>query len=767
MIRTSNTTDSAPPSTDHPPGEGFNAQRFLESMAEKTRSEFANNRSVMSFAEYLALFTGDPVAQSRSAGGFLRDMFDHYGHVEVASARGIVRRFKLFDCPFDEGRDALLGQEEVQESVYRMISNFATEGYTDRVILLHGPNGSAKSTLIGCIQRAMEHFCTLPEGALYRFNWVFPSAKLVKGGIGFGERTESETGDSYAHLEEELIEGRFSDEFRDHPLLLLPAEHRRTLLEQTRKGHETRGARPSRSLLQGGLSPRNRMIFEALLNSYRGDLARVLRHVQVERFYISRRYREGVATVGPQLAVDASARQLTVGRNLGGLPPAIQALPLHEYSGELVDGNRGMVEFEDLLKRPLDAFKYLLTTVEDGQVALDMATLNIDTVFIASSNETYLSAFKEIPEFQSFKGRMELVRAPYLLDIRLETAIYEDHIRRAMPSAGGQHIAPHVAWVAGHWAVLTRMRKPMAEKYPKPAADLVGRLGPLDKALLYSGEDPVEKFSADELRDLRATLERLARESDSYPNYEGRIGASPREMKLLLMNAAQNRKYNCVSPFAVLEELEELVKNVSVFEFLKQEPVSGGYHEHRKFIFQVRERLLDRVDEEVRVSMGLVDEGRYLEQFTRYVTQVSYWTKGEKFPNPITGKEEPPNEDMMSEIERILEVGSGKREEFRRDVIARIGAWSIDHRGMRPIFEEIFPRQIEKLKESFYGDHKKRIGKRNESMLRYLSGEAENLETDDRKECESTLKNLRDRFGYCDRCARDSIVMLVRKRYAD
>ena len=68
----------------------------------------------------------------------------------------------------------------------------------------------------------------------------------------------------------------------------------------------------------------------------------MLRHVQVERFYVSHRYREAVATVEPQLAVDARSRQLTMDRSLAALPPALQSLALYEYQGELVDANRGL-----------------------------------------------------------------------------------------------------------------------------------------------------------------------------------------------------------------------------------------------------------------------------------------------------------------------------------------------------------------------------------------------------------------------------------------
>ena len=52
--------------------------------------------------------------------------------------------------------------------------------------------------------------------------------------------------------------------------------------------------------------------------------------------------------------------------------------------------------------------------------------------------------------------------------------------------------------------------------------------------MLYASETALEGFSHEQVRDLMAGIERIARESDSYPNYEGRTGASPREMKLRL-----------------------------------------------------------------------------------------------------------------------------------------------------------------------------------------------------------------------------------------
>jgi serine protein kinase len=729
------------------------------------RESFARNRRVISFAEYVTLFSAEPTRQLRSAAQYVRDVFDHFGTEPVRTPRGPMIRWKLFDCPWDNGKDALVGQEEVQAAVYRLVANFAREGRTNRLILLHGPNGSAKSTFVACMQRAMEHYSTLEDGALYKFNWIFPSQKLTKGGIGFGGGIESGgEQETFAYLEDELIESKIADEMRDHPLLLLPRAKRRELVTERLASVNRPELRPADYLVRGDLSHRNRQIFEALLSSYHGDLSKVLRHIQVERFFVSRRYRQAAATVEPQLAVDAHSRQLTMDRSLASLPPALQSLTLYEYQGELVDGTRGVIDFADLLKRPLESYKYLLGTVEQGRVSLDVASLELDTVFIGSSNEGYLAAFKEIPEFQSFKGRMELVRVPYLLDYRVEQRIYQAQIQAAHTESA-RHVAPHVAWVTALWAALTRMKKPLAEKYGKALSDVVSKLGPMEKAQLYADGATPEGLNTEQQRDLVGGIEKIARESDNYPNYEGRTGASPREMKLVIMNAAQSSRYKCLSPFAVLDELEELVRGVTVYEFLKQEPLPGGYHENRKFIVQVRDELIDQIDDEVRTSMGLVEERRYIDRFERYVTHVSYWVKKEKVPNPITGRDEEPDEEMMAEIERILQM-AGRRDEFRREVISRIGAWSIDHPRQKPDYEQIFPRPIAELRTSFFEERKKQVRKINEDLLVLLTDGPSRMQPDAATASGNTLATMKSRFGYCDDCAKDAILALVRKRYS-
>ncbi|HWM88806.1 MAG TPA: hypothetical protein VNO33_23305, partial [Kofleriaceae bacterium] len=444
----------------------------LRRLGDEIRDDFVQNRRVISFAEYLELAAARPYHQLRSAPQYIRDCFDFYGVEQLQFPWGAIRRFKLFDCEWAGGRDRLVGQEEVQNRIYRALTNFVNEGVSNKLVLLHGPNGSAKSTLVRCIGRALQNYSTRDEGALYRINWIFPGQKISRSGIGFSgsKFDEHGAGDSYAYLPDELIDAKLTDEMRDHPLFLIPPDRRAPLMagmladgpigdedggdgaaevapdeaseEQAGAGDAQQRANfvLSDYLRHGRLSHKNRAIYEALLASYQGDYFKVLRHVQVERFYIGHRYREGYATVEPQLSVDAIERQVSADRSVAALPAALQSIALYEYGGELVNANRGLVEYQDLLKRPLEAYKYLLTTVERSSVSLQTANLFLDLVFIGSSNEIHLQAFKEIPEFQSFRGRLELVRVPYLLDFKQEEKIYSEKLHEA---AHSRHVAPH------------------------------------------------------------------------------------------------------------------------------------------------------------------------------------------------------------------------------------------------------------------------------------------------------------------------------------
>ena len=747
--------------------DGTQALDRLEGIGRSVQEHFDANKRVLTFGEYLTLAEAEPTRQLRGAAQYLRDMFDHYGVETVRHPRGPVTRYRLFDAPWDHGEGRLIGQEEVQGAIYRILRNFVRQRRVDRFILLHGPNGSAKSTIAEMLSRAMEHYSTVPEGALYRFNWIFPSQRVVRSGIGFGGvRRPVDVRDSYAHLEDAAVDARLHCELRDHPFLLIPKEQRLQLFEQWLGGAISKdrdGFAVSQYLVKGNLCHKCKLIYESLLSTYEGDYLQVLRHVQVERFYVSRRYRVGSARVEPQFAVDARTRQITADRSLGSLPTALQSVSLFELDGELVHANRGIVDFADLLKRPIEAYKYLLTAVEDSRVALDQFNLFLDLVFIGSANEGHLNAFMESPDWMSFKGRMELVRVPYLLDYTRERQIYEEQIREGQV---GKHIAPHATLVASLWAVLTRMRRPELSHYESDLRDLVAKLTPKDKAGLY-GEGLLPAGLREELaKTLRAGIPQVYAETDADVVYEGSTGASPREVKTLIMNAAQNHGYGCLSPEAVLQEIGRLVQETSVYDFLREEVEGHGFHDHKGFLEVARQVYLEQADDELRWAMGLVEEASYAELFGRYVMQVTHHVRKEQLRNPMTGRFENPDVKFMVEVEKGLGV-AGDLEEFRQNVMTKIGAWSVDHPKAMPDYAVIFPEYFSRLRDGYYEQQHKRVRKLLHDALLALSDEGASLPPEDRALADQTIARLKERYRYCEVCAREVVTMLIRRRYLE
>jgi serine protein kinase len=742
-----------------------NAKTCLESVGAEVSRDFVQNRTLLSYEEYIELVLQRPRSQARNAAQYLRDTMEFFGSDAVAHPTGSVRRYKIFDLTEGERQGRVAGQEEVQNAIFRVVGNFARTGRVNKLILLHGPNGSAKSTLVDALKRGLERYSREPAGALYRLAWVFPSDKLVKGNIGFGESagTSGELA-SWAHLQSEQVEVRMPCELRDHPLFLLPKPDRRRLLEEAiRSGADGQGdfLLPE-YVLEGELCHKCRRVYGALLAASGGDYFKVLRHVQVERFYLSRHYLVGAVTVEPQLSADASYHQVSSDHSQTHLPAALQNVVLFEPHGPLINANRGVIEYADLLKRPLEAFKYLLGFSETGEVPLEHFVLQLDEVLLASSNEKHLTAFKELPDFASFKGRIELVRVPYLRRWKVEREIYDAQVT---PITTGKHIAPHATDVAAMWAVLTRLKKPVVERYPDSVRELLDQITPVEKMHLYQDGTPPDRLSLGQAKELRQQLAALYEESEAYPHYEGRTGASAREIKTALFNAAQNADYPCLSALAVLEELTALCQDKSVYEFL-QEEVVDGYHDHEEFVRVAELEYLEAVDAEVRESMGLISEGQYVDLFERYIQHVSHWVKNEKLRNRITGEMERPDEKRMTEMESIVMPRGDDPGDFRRGLIAQVGAHKLENPEGPMTYPRIFPDLFRRLRGYFFEERKRALRKNSENVLRALSDERAALSTRELQAVDTTLATMRDRFGYCDLCAKEAILFLTRKRYA-
>jgi len=689
-------------------------------------------------------------------------MFEYFGTSKMDRYGFPMDRFLLFDGKFPGRTDFLSGQEEVQNEIFRHLKGMAEEGRTDKLLLLHGPNGSSKTTVVNLIFRGLEHYSRTDEGAIYRLAWIFPKPHMTERQLGFtrpkASGEDEEDDDSFAFLEPDSVAAKIPCELRDPPIFLIPREERVEYLDSLMKGKSPESIIPSR-FLEGDLSPKSKAIFEGLLTGYHGDWKKVIRHVQVERYFISRRFRIGAVTIDPQMHVDAGARQVTADHSLELLPPMLQNIRLIEPVGDLVDANCGALEYGDFLKRPLDMNKYLLNTIETGMVSLPGLLINLDMVFFGTTNENHLDAFKKSLDFTSFKARMELVQVPYLLQYSEEETIYRDVICAV---ARRRPILPHTIRVATLWAVLTRLQKPDRKNYSEEAGPLVERLTPLEKAKLYDHGEAPAGMKEEEKKILKQVVGEMRREFMDEVFFEGRFGASPREVKTILYEASHHKDYPCLSPLSVLDTIRDFVREKHVYDFLKLEP-NGKYNDNTAFIDDVQNEYLGWVTAELESAMELVDESEYDRKCSEYFMHVVAFTRNEKVVNPGTGSLESPSDEIMATVEGLLDV-QDPIEVFRENLVARIGAFRVDNPDTPVNYKDLFPDIFTALKTDFFTRRRALVIQIEEQLILHETGETSSILPKLKDMVDQTLRNLKERYGYCDEGLKEVILFVKKHR---
>ncbi|MCA9638953.1 MAG: serine protein kinase, partial [Myxococcales bacterium] len=178
-------------------------------------------------------------------------------------------RYRFFSDPIADGHDAIFGLEQPLMRLVGVLKSAALGfGTEKRVILLHGPVGSSKSTIARMIKKGLEHYTRTDAGALYTFQWRVD------------EKDEWE--DSPMHEE---------------PLKLIPPDVRQEFIDKLLEGKDLRYP----VVVKGDLDPASRFYFSQLMERYKGDWWSLLEnHVRVRRMVLSEQDRVGIGTFQPK-----------------------------------------------------------------------------------------------------------------------------------------------------------------------------------------------------------------------------------------------------------------------------------------------------------------------------------------------------------------------------------------------------------------------------------------------------------------------------------
>lgn len=580
------------------------------------------------FQEYLDLVKANPKI-TRNAYQRMYDMILEAGTEQYIDFKKQVIRYKFFDDAENNGKDAVFGLD-VQLMKLVNVLRAASLGYgtEKRVILLHGPVGSAKSTICRMLKKGLEAYSKSDQGAVYTFEWTDEHNKL--DGF-FGKDIKS-----------------FPSPMNEEPLLLVPEEMRQSLCDEINRGQDG----DFRMKISGELCPPSRFIFKHLMEKYNGDLMKVLSHIRVKRLFISEADRVGIGTFQPKDEKNQDSTELTGDINYRKIAEyGSDSDPrAFNFDGEFNVANRGMIEFVEVLKLDV-AFLYdLLGASQEHRIKpKKFAQTHIDEVIIGHTNEPEYRKLQDNEFMEALRDRTVKIDIPYITKLKEEINIYKkDYNSQRLR---GISIAPHTIEMAAMWALLTRLEKPKKANLTR-----------LQKLKLYNGKT-LPNYTEDNVKELRKEAIR-----------EGLDGISPRYIQDKLSNAlvmAQQMNKGCLNPFMIMNELESGLKHHSLIsnEELKQE--------YKELLGVVKQEYEEIIKSEVQRAIS-ADEGALQRLCANYIDNVKAYTQKEKVRNQFTGADEEPDERLMRAIEEKIEIPESRKEDFRREIMNYIGALAID-----------------------------------------------------------------------------------------
>ncbi|MBE3590795.1 MAG: protein prkA [Firmicutes bacterium] len=361
------------------------------------------------FAEYFPKVLENP-RLARGAHALLHDAILAAGVSEPSAGEAPdgtapPRRYRMFERE-------IFGLDDVLDQIVRVIEAGARGlDIRRRILLLVGPPGSAKSTIVTLLKRRLEAYTRTPEGAVY----------AIAG----------------CPLHED-------------PLHLLNPTARERLRRETG------------IVVEGDLCP---VCQHRLANEWEGDVARV----PVERIVFSEQARVGIATFAPSDPNVQDVSDLVGSMDLVKLQEfGVESHPLAwRFDGALDVANRGIFEGIELLKSKSELLFTLLTVAQERQIKTGrFALVYADMVLLAHTNEAEFQRFVAERRNEALQSRTYVIRVPYNLRWSDEVRIYEKLL--AESSVRG-HVAPWTLKAAAAWALLSRYEK--NEKYP-PALKL-------------------------------------------------------------------------------------------------------------------------------------------------------------------------------------------------------------------------------------------------------------------------------------------------------
>lgn len=458
-----------------------------------------------------------------------------------------------------------------------------------RILLLMGPVSGGKSTLVTLLKKGLEKYTRTDEGAVY----------AIKG----------------CPMHEE-------------PLHLVPEELRDEIAQE----HGIH--------IEGNLCPSCRLMIQ---EKYHGKAEDVL----IERIAFSEADRIGIGTFTPSDPKSQDISELTGSIDFSTITEyGSESDPrAYRFDGELNKANRGMMEFQEMLKCDEKFLWNLLSLSQEGNFkAGRFALISADETIIAHTNEEEYKAFISNKKNEALHSRIIVMKIPYNLKVSDEIKIYDKLVRQS--EMQHVHIAPHALRTAAIFSVMSRL-----EESKKHGMDLMKKLK------LYDGQE-VEGFRQKDIKELQEEAVR-----------EGMFGVDPRYVINRISSALIQHESTCINALDILRALKTgLDQHASISKEEKDKLL--------KYITLARQEYDEMAKKEVQRAFVYSYEESAKTLLNNYLDNVEAYCNGTRLRDPITEEEMDPDEKLMRSIEEQIGVSENAKKSFREEILIKISSYA-------------------------------------------------------------------------------------------
>ena len=524
-----------------------------------------------------------------------------------------------------------------------------------RILLLMGPVSGGKSTIVNLLKRGLEKYSRTEAGALYAIK------------------------DCPMHEE---------------PLHLIPKELRSEFQQEYG------------IYIEGNLCPICQLMVE---EKYQGRIE----EVPVKRIILSEEKRVGIGTFSPSDPKSQDIAELTGSVDFSTIAEyGSESDPrAYRFDGELNIANRGIMEFQEMLKCDEKFLYNLLSLSQEGNFkAGRFALISADEVIIAHTNEAEYRSFINNPKNEALRSRILVVTVPYNLKVSDEVKIYQKLIRQSDIDV---HIAPYALQVAAIFSVLSRLKESK-----KQGMDIMKKLK------LYNGED-VDGFNHKDIAELMQEAEG-----------EGMTGVDPRYVINRISSALITADTRCINALDILRALKE---------GLDQHPSITREERERyiNYIALTRQEYDELAKKEVQRAFVYSYEESARALFNNYLDNVEAYVNKAKVRDPITGEELEPDEKLMRSIEEQIGVTDNAKKAFREEILIRLSSYA--RKGK--IFDyNSHERLREAIEKKLFADLKDVVK---------ITTSTRTPDPEQLKRINAVIERLIQEYGYCPVCANE------------